>query len=52
MIQETRVGVPIGVLNVNVQELQQQVEAHATSIEAIGTRLERIERSFANYKLC
>ena len=48
MVQETRVGVPIGVLNVNVQQLQQQVEAHATSIETIGTRLERIEGSFAN----
>jgi hypothetical protein len=48
MVQETRAGVPTGVLSDNVKELQQQIGDHATTIEGIGTRLERIEGSFAN----
>jgi hypothetical protein len=48
MVQETRIDVPIGVLSDNVQELQQKIDEHATIVRVIGTRLERMDTSFAN----
>ena len=44
---ETRIGIPIGVLNDNVQGMQQQLEDHAARIATIGTRIDRLEASFA-----
>jgi hypothetical protein len=37
-VQETRTGVPIGVLSDNVQELQQQIDEHANSLGLINTK--------------
>ena len=48
MVQETRAGVPIGVLNDNMQELQQQIDDHSNAIGLINTRFDRMEASFAN----
>jgi hypothetical protein len=47
MVQETRNGVPAGVLSDNLQEIQQQLGDHSTVIGSIGARIERIESSFA-----
>jgi hypothetical protein len=49
-VQEiTRLGVPIGVLNDNVQGLQQQLDEHATTIGSNGARMERFKNSFATF---
>uniref|UniRef100_A0A2N9J2Z8 Reverse transcriptase n=2 Tax=Fagus sylvatica TaxID=28930 RepID=A0A2N9J2Z8_FAGSY len=47
MVQETRNGVPAGVLSDNLQGIQQQLGDHSTVIGSIGARIERIESSFA-----
>jgi hypothetical protein len=47
MVQETRNGVPAGVLSDNLQEIQQQLGDHSIIIGSIGARIERIESSFA-----
>ena len=43
-MQETRTRVPIGVLSENMQELQQQIDEHANSIELITTKLDKLDR--------
>jgi hypothetical protein len=48
-VQETRTGVPIGVLSENVQELQQQIDEHANSIELITIKLDKLDRLEANF---
>uniref|UniRef100_A0A2N9F7Y1 Reverse transcriptase/retrotransposon-derived protein RNase H-like domain-containing protein n=1 Tax=Fagus sylvatica TaxID=28930 RepID=A0A2N9F7Y1_FAGSY len=50
MVQETKTGVPIGVLSDNVQEIQQPVDDQANAIREIGARLERMETSFASFQ--
>ena len=47
MVQETRNGVPAGVLSDNLQEIQQQLGDHSIVIGSIGSRIEMIESSFA-----
>ncbi len=49
-MQETKTGVPIGVLSDNVQEIQQPVDDQANAIREIGARLERMETSFASFQ--
>ena len=46
MVQETRNGVPAGVLSDNLQEIQQQLGDHSIVIGSIGAQIERIESSF------
>ena len=48
-MQETRTGVPIGVLSENVQELRQQIDKHANSIELITIKLDKLERLETNF---
>uniref|UniRef100_A0A2N9GGR4 Chromo domain-containing protein n=1 Tax=Fagus sylvatica TaxID=28930 RepID=A0A2N9GGR4_FAGSY len=47
MVQETRSGVPPGVLSDNLQSIQQQLDDHTTVIGSIAARMERMEDSFA-----
>ena len=47
MVQETRNGVPAGVLSDNLQGIQQQLGDHSTVIGSIGAQIEIIESSFA-----
>jgi peptidoglycan hydrolase CwlO-like protein len=47
MVQETRSGVPTGVLSDNLQSIQQQLDDHTTVIGSIEARMERMENSFA-----
>ena len=48
-MQETRTGVPIGVLSDNVQELQQQIDEHANSLGLINTKQDKLDRLEANF---
>uniref|UniRef100_A0A2N9HGB9 RNA-directed DNA polymerase n=1 Tax=Fagus sylvatica TaxID=28930 RepID=A0A2N9HGB9_FAGSY len=47
MVQETRSGVPPGVLSDNLQSIQQQLDDHTTVIGSMAARMERMEDSFA-----
>jgi hypothetical protein len=47
MVQETRSGVPPGVLSDNLQSIQQQLDDHTTVIGSIGARMDRMKNSFA-----
>uniref|UniRef100_A0A2N9J200 Integrase catalytic domain-containing protein n=1 Tax=Fagus sylvatica TaxID=28930 RepID=A0A2N9J200_FAGSY len=47
MVQETRSGVPPGVLSDNLQSIQQQLDDHTTVIGSMAARMERMEDLFA-----
>jgi hypothetical protein len=47
MVQETRSGVPPGVLSNNLQSIQQQLDDHTIVTGSIRARMERMENSFA-----
>ncbi|GMY31615.1 hypothetical protein FCV25MIE_26857 [Fagus crenata] len=47
MVQETRSGVPPGVLSDNLQSIQQQLDDHTTVIGSMAARMEGMEDSFA-----
>uniref|UniRef100_A0A2N9J895 Chromo domain-containing protein n=1 Tax=Fagus sylvatica TaxID=28930 RepID=A0A2N9J895_FAGSY len=50
MVIETRGGAQIGVLNENVQGIQQQLEEHSNQFGLINVKLDRMESNFGEFK--
>jgi hypothetical protein len=51
MVQETRLGVPIGVLSDNIQEIQGQLDDHSNRIGLLDARMERVELTLASMQV-
>jgi hypothetical protein len=50
MVIETRGGAQIGVLNENVQGIQQQLDEHSNQFGLINVKLDRMESNFGEFK--
>uniref|UniRef100_A0A2N9H4K3 Ty3 transposon capsid-like protein domain-containing protein n=1 Tax=Fagus sylvatica TaxID=28930 RepID=A0A2N9H4K3_FAGSY len=50
MVMETRGGAQIGVLNENVQGIQQQLDEHSNQFGLINVKLDRMESNFGEFK--
>jgi hypothetical protein len=50
MVIETRGGAQVGVLNENVQGIQQQLDEHSNQFGLINVKLDRMESNFGEFK--
>jgi|UniRef100_A0A2N9E1U6 hypothetical protein len=50
MVMETRGGAQVGVLNENVEGIQQQLDEHSNQFGLINVKLDRMESNFGEFK--